>query len=110
MQAESLILKIEDERRLPGLSSRLSRQTLNGSCRPPPTFVRQNRTAAGSLLLPFKWRTRSTGHGRPETAGSLACSPQTGRSDPDLNVSEVASNSHNGVPALGHEQSLAQTT
>ena len=29
---------------------------------------------------------------------------QTGRSDPDLNVSKVASNSHTGVPALGQQQ------
>jgi len=52
--------------------------------------------------------TARTACGRPETAGSPDCLPQTSRSDLILNVSKVASISPTWAPATGERLSAAE--
>ena len=71
---------------------RLSRPRTTGARRPRP--ARCGRV-----------KQQTTANGRPATAGSWNCSPQTGRSDLILNVSKVASRSPTGAPDIGHFRS-----
>jgi len=63
---------------------------------PPIGRAPHRRLAIGGSQSRLSWPTAS---GRPETAGSPDCSPQTGRSDLSLNVSKVASISPTWAPA-----------